>query len=184
MDAPKDFVSRLTKEFDGRLRIRWSKARGEWMIEQRIARATIPPFQVSEIDDRLIRYRDGYEYVMSIRPGTRMPCPKCGLTLNVPTMKIAEVVCDHCKFKERDGRYMASYWPLGESLLEHLRKYDPYRDGYRRLLADMARGDERDAINEKSMKATAEDISRDEWMNIMQIPRVGYTTSKTFKGDS
>lgn len=146
--VPSGFAARFLAEFPD-YRIRWSLRRAAWQIEQRCGRGALPPFRIAEEDDTLIRARDGYWLVMEIQAGDRMPCKglvdahtnqRCGLTLSVPTRKTAEVVCQACKRKGRDGRQMACYWPLDECLLEYLRLGDPLRGGTSRLkrLSDQA----------------------------------------------
>lgn len=137
MTAPRWFLDALDRDFGGRLRLRWSPSRGEWHIEQRTGRGKILPRYVSERDDELIRARDGYDFVMAIRPGDRMPCPVDGATMKVPVMEFREALCPTCRRAGRDGRFRASFWPLSESLLTHLRRIDPERDGLQRMLREL-----------------------------------------------
>jgi hypothetical protein len=182
MNIPIDFARRLQDEFNGRLRVRWSVARQEWHIEQRVGRAALPPFRISEIDDRLIRYRDGYAFVMAIRPGDRMPCPTCHLTVKVPVLKTGEAVCSHCQFKGRDGRYKAAYFPLNDILLEHLRKIDPERGGIERVTAEADQAlVQRERSIERNTKNQIEAGIKEDIRRVLQIPQVGYT-GKEFTG--
>src|SRR5574343_1629107 len=113
--APSAFTARLEREFGGRLRIRWSTQRGEWHIEQKVARAHLPQYYLYENDDAGIRQRDGYDYLLAIREGDRMPCPRCGHTVKVPVMVTGEARCDRC-----GKRYGAAYFPLeGDALIQY-----------------------------------------------------------------
>lgn len=177
MRAPEDFQRRLEREFGGRLRIRWSVKRGEFHIEQKVGRASLPPTFVSEADDETIRAKDGYGFVMAIRPGTRMPCPGCSTTLDVPAMRTGEVRCTFCRVKGLDGRYAAAYFPLeGDALIQHLRRIDPLNTWRDALAA------EADAINRRITASKDRDLSNyneavaKDWFNrLVGIPQVGYT---------
>lgn len=168
-----EFNAALEREFQGRLRARWSAQSREYHIEQKVGRGLFAPPRRNEDTegDRWIRARDGYELVMRIRLGDRMPCPKCGLTLKVPVLQIRETVCGHCQSKKRDGRMFAAYFPLGRLLIEHLYTIDPHRDAHKRQLA------EADANNAKLQEGDdgglLYDVLHDELMT--QIPKVGYT---------
>lgn len=182
MQIPESFSERLEREFDGRLRIRWSKAGGEFHIEQKVGRAALPPTYVSEYDDDLIRARDGYMYVMTVRPGDRMRCPDCNSTLKVPIMRTAETICGYCKMKGRDGRHVAAYYPLGDTLIDHLKKIDPMR----RFRQDLAKAADRknEAIMESRKRETSNQIeasTKDHWTKLVGIQSVGYS-GKVFEG--
>lgn len=184
MQPPSSFVQRLTKEFGGRLRIRWSKRLNEFQVEQRVGRATTPPIFVSEFRDDYIRAKDGYAYVLSVRPGDRMPCPTCGLELKVPAFQTTEVNCPRCSAKRnRPTGYTASYFPLGESLIDYLKSIDPERDGYKRRLRDMDNNNFKlEAIKEKDLASQRADILTDGLYYSPDFPKIGYTTSKVFEG--
>jgi len=183
MDVPVAFQRRLESEFNGRLRARWSRARGEFHIEQQVGRAVLAPTYVSDWDDDTIRARDGYGFVMAIRPGTRMPCPECGITLDVPVMHSAEVKCPFCRTKGKDGRYPAAYYPLeGDALIQHLRRIDPLNT-WRATIAKDA-----DAANKRRLKGmeravdnNTEAVLKDWYKRLNQIPQAGYT-GREFKG--
>ena len=187
--VPDEFADRLSRDFQGRLRTRWSKAKAEWHIEERVGRGCVAPTRHRdphdrsrwlpvEVDDAFIRARDGYAYVMSIRPGDRMPCPTCGLTLKVPVLHTGETICANCVKKGRDGHWKAAYYPLGEGLLEHLRKIDPESDGVRRaaLDADLA-NQQREAGLERSADGALHDGLMD--VAIDQLPTFGYSSQTT-----
>lgn len=127
-------------------------------------------------DDSLIRARDGYWFVIAIRPGTLVTCPHCYRDIRITAMVFEEAACAHCKSAGRDGRIHAVYFPLGESLLEHLRKIDPERDGIQRITA------EADAANDALLKARErhtsnhiEAATKDAITSILDIKSVGYT---------
>lgn len=179
---PSGFTAQLQREFGGRLRIRWSDKRGEWHIEQRVGRAVVPPRFVSDYDDDSIRARDGYAFVMAIRPGDRMPCPGCGFTVKVPVMHSGEVRCDYCRSRERDGRYAAAYFPLGTALIQHLRRIDPLL-GWNKNLA--AEADARNVAVLRDKEKAVEDAiyggTSENWKRIAGIPQVGYTGRERYQ---
>lgn len=178
MTPPKEFVEGLRRDFGDNLRIRWSVSRGEWQIEQKFRRGGAIGKRVREIDDNLIRVRDGYAFVLAVRPGDRMACTKCAREIRVPVMEFREAVCKTCGAKIR-----ASYWPLGESLLQHLRYSDPNRDGHKRMLRDLEAAEQAKARQERRQQSNlAEDIAKEDFTQFFDIPSVGYT-GKEFKGD-
>jgi hypothetical protein len=134
-------------------------------------------FRVDSYDDPAIRARDGYAFIMAVRQGDRMPCPKCGYTIRVPKFEMAETSCDYCKMLGRDGRYTACYFPLeGDSLIQHLSKLDPlktWRDGLAQRAdahnAQLLASRERDCLN-KLEAATKENFNQ-----LVGIQSVGYT---------
>ena len=180
MEAPRDFVKRLSSEFPY-IRIRWSEKREAWQIEEQVGRGALPPIHIDPFDDNLIRAKDGYWFICEVRPGTKMPCPSCKATLAVPVLEFAEVRCEQCISKGKDGRYPAGYFPLGEMLLEHLRRTDPLRGAIQRLAA------EADKANQLILKQKArslhnlnEDIGKDSFNRMVGIPQFGYTGSSKF----
>jgi hypothetical protein len=180
--APKDFTRRLDEVFAGRLRIRWSLRNGEWHIEQKVGRAAHPPYRIAEEDDSLIRARDGYAFVMAIRPGDRMPCPIDGLTLKVPVLHTAEVRCDYCRMKGREGRFKAAYYPLGENLIDHLKRIDPERNGHRELVDASDHANKvMLAAKERELSNTIEASTKDHFTSLVGIQSCGYT-GKVFPG--
>jgi hypothetical protein len=183
MQAPADFVSRLDRIFEGRLRIRWSFQRHEWHIEYKVAPGQILNFPVQSNDDRAIRAKDGYAFILAIRNGDRMPCPKCGYEVKVPLFEIAEVVCEYCTLQGRDGRYPAAYFPLeGDRLITYLSRLDPTRT-WREGIAKLA-----DAANERILKQKERDFenhieaaTKENFTDLLNIQSVGYT-GKVFTG--
>jgi len=180
-EAPTEFTRRLNDLFGGRLRIRWSVKRGEWHIEQKVGRAAVPPTYVSEVDDDLVRAKDGYAYVMAIRPGDRMPCPECGLTVHVPVFEVSEATCDYCRFKGRYGRYAACHFPLSDMLLEHLKKISPERQNKKLLQMHDAKNAAILASRQREVFNDVEASTKENWNRLVGIPQVGYT-GKEFRG--
>jgi hypothetical protein len=183
MQAPQSFLNRLRDEFGGRLRLRWAPTQGEWHLEQRVGRGIfdpplpshrVAPHQRAIQFEKRERARDGFSFVMAVRPGDRMPCPACGSTLKVPVMEMRETICTACAAKGRDSHVMAAFYPLGEVLLDHLRKIDPERDGVRRQARDIdLANDARQASLARAADGALHDGLIDAAME--QFPRVGYT---------
>jgi hypothetical protein len=172
--APDWFVEKLRLEFDGRFRIRWSLARKEWVIENKVDRAKVVPKYVRDIDDELIRARDGYEFVLSVRPGDRMPCrsTKCMATVPVPVFKFAEVRCQSC----RTVHDATGYFPLNDMLLEWLRRIDPDRGGIKRVMQSVdEKMRQRDLARERELSNYNEAVGKDYFNRIVGIQQVGYT---------
>lgn len=171
--APQEFVDRLTAAFDGRLRIRWSHTAQEFQIEQRVARGMIN-FPPTGNDDETIRLRDGYFYVMSVRNGDRMPCPKCAATLKVPLRQIRELSCGYCKTRGVEHRVSAGYFPLDDSLIKYLQEIDPLRGASKELRNKI------DAHNEHFTNAQRQKVlddayaaGADDFARIAGIPTFG-----------
>lgn len=126
---PTWFEEALEREFQGRLRLRWSKRRKEWHLEERVGRGIFaPPRRVEPDDDRVIRARDGYSFIAAIQPKDTRGCPECHLPIRVPHLKFKEVRCEYCGFRGLSGRLVLAYFPFSHALLEHIRKHDPLRD--------------------------------------------------------
>lgn len=62
-----------------------------------------------------------------------MPCPICGMDVEVPQLETRESTCTYCRVAGRDGRYKAAYYPLNHILIDHLKDIDPERDGPHRV---------------------------------------------------
>jgi hypothetical protein len=170
--APSAFTRRLQKEFGGRLRIRWSSERGEWHVEQRVSRAHLPQHRINDNDDAGIRQRDGYDYLLAIREGDRMPCPRCGGTTRVPVMATGEARCPSC-----DTRYAAAYFPLeGDALIQYLRRLDPTLGWHREIVKNIEAANA--AVPRRQQRALDNALEtgvKDRWKDIAEIPHVGYT---------
>jgi len=175
VEAPQEFVERLRAAFEGRLRIRWSASAREFQIEQRVARGLIN-FPAVLSDDEQIRLRDGYFYVMSIRAGDRMPCPRCEAILSVPVREVKELSCTRCRTNGLEHRVAAGFFPLDDTLITYLKAIDPLRGASRELRAKVDAhnaaftAQQRQAVLDKTYAAGADDFNR-----IAGIPNVGYT---------
>lgn len=174
--APAQFQKQLADRFGGRLRIRWSPRRGEWHIEQKSARAKVVAV-FDEGNDRHIRSRDGYAFVMALRPGPHVDCPTCGRLLKAPIRATAEVICPACQATgNKDARVMASYYPLDDSLLEYLHFISPECDGAKRAARDQDRSLElREQTLERDTQNTTHAGLKEDWKHMVGIQSVGYT---------
>lgn len=172
--APQEFVDRLTTAFEGRLRIRWSNAANEFQIEQRVARPLIN-FPAAMTDDEAIRLKDGYFYVMSIRNGDRMPCPRCSFELKVPIRETRELSCPRCQAKGLEHRVAAGFFPLDDTLIAHLQSIDPMRGVSRELRNKIDAHNtehtnkQRQGVLDKAWAAGADDFNK-----IAGIPQFGH----------
>lgn len=175
-------MEQLERVFGGRLRIRWSPRLREFHIEQKVGRMALAPIRVDEGDDDMVRARDGYWFVMSIRQGDRMPCPDCGFELKVPVMDTADIRCEYCALRGRTTRVVAGFWPLNERLIEHLRRIDPLR-GEQTELAEAADRHNRLLVASKEAELSDTVISSgsEQYNRLVGIPQVGYT-GKEFRG--
>lgn len=173
--VPADFAARLDRAFQGRLRVRWSNAKQEFHVEQRVSRA-LADFPVVPSDDHSIRLRDGYLYLLSIRPGTRMPCPKCGLTLAVPVREFQNISCQMCKLNGYEHRVSAGYFPLDDTLIDYLAQLDPERgmSQTRRRAVDAHNATLLARQRQQVLDASL-DVMNDDFRRIAGIPSVGYT---------
>jgi len=166
---PKAFEQQLQRAFDGRLRIRWSIGKKQWQIEQKYQRMHVGR-RIDPRDDQAIRAAEGYTLVAQIAPGDRMKCPRCARIIKLPVMKFAETKC------ECGTTVQASYWRLSESLLEYLRKYDPYRGGIQRLEQELLQAEEqKEKLERRTEQNLAEDVAKDTLTQWFGIQSVGYT---------
>ena len=179
---PSDFRARLHREFDGRLRVRWSDRQQEYQVEQKVSRPMGGNVDARSGSDEHVRLRDGYHYILSVQPGTRMGCPKCRTTLKVPAFEIRQVSCPLCKVSGREHRVAGGYFPLNDQLIDYLKQLDPNRDGVQRSRSRV------DANNLKLVQQqqrqvlnATTDAASDDFNRIAGIPSVGYT-GKIFQG--
>lgn len=170
MEVPVQFQNRLSRDFGGRLRIRWSDATSQFQLEEKVGRAAMPASPKSP-DDNKIRATEGFSLVLTVAPGDREGCRKCGSTIKLPTFDFAETRCPQCRTLTR-----SCYWPLTDMLIEHLRKIDPMRDGPSRLKeeADLHTHQAAQARQKQASNAI-KDITLDSFNEIAQIPTFGYT---------
>jgi hypothetical protein len=156
--------------FGGRLRIRFSSQLNAWQVEQKVGRADGMPDRVVD-DDEKVRARDGYHFILTITTGTQFPCEKCHTTLHRPAFRSGYVTCPHC------GRpHVVGYFPLSDSLIDHLKSLDPERRSLRDLARDI---DQRNRDGEsRIIQAKANQVVSgfdDDYRRIFQIPMTGYT---------
>lgn len=169
---PSSFSRRLTREFDGRLRIRWSDKKREWHIEQRIKHREIPTERVSEYNDDAIRARDGYAFLMSVRDGSRMACPRCGATVRVYLLATGETTCDRCALK-----IAAAFFPLeGDALIQYLRRLDPTL-GWNRNILESTNKVHQDSLKSKirAVSNAVEAGTKENWNRLVGISQFGYS---------
>lgn len=185
MHIPDVFKERLERAFDGRLRIRWSVKAREFRIEQQVGRAVVPPVRIEEDRDDLICARDGFDYVLSVRSGDRMPCPECEWTeLKVPVRGFVDIRCPYCASKGRQGRTVAGFWPLDDTLITHLQMIDPLRGASKELAAAADRRNEaRLAQAERDFSNTIYAQGADHYNEMVGIPQFGYSTAKGWPSD-
>lgn len=178
MHVPDWFHRQLAAEFDGRLRIRWSPRRLAYLVEAKHARATQANAPVDPLDDEGIRRKDGYYLVMEVAPGDRLPCPRCRATVKIPILRQAEAKCPSCQ-----KTWRASYWPLSESLLTHLRWSDPDRGGVDRVFTQTDADSERLVqARRRRLRNATEDVWKDAFPQVFDIPSVGYTGRERMLG--
>jgi hypothetical protein len=170
VDNPQDFQDKLHNAFDGRLRLRWSNQRGEYQIEQRVARGIVN-FPAPDDQDEQIRLKDGYFYVMSIRNGDRMPCPKCHHTLKVPIREVRELKCGACEARGQDYRVIAGYYPLDDQLLNYLKMIDPLRGASKEMRARIDKHNAEFTDKQRDKVLTQlRDAAEDDFTRIAGIP--------------
>jgi hypothetical protein len=160
--------------FRDRLRLRWSVRYAAWFIEEKVGRAALKPLRIKDWDDSLICARDGYRPVMMIQPGSRMACWNCHLPIPVPICETAEARCAYCISRNIEARYMTSYYPLGEVLIDHLRKIDPEAQaGLRdRIASEEAREERERRWVEESASLESKEQLKDAFLD--QLPTAGF----------
>jgi hypothetical protein len=183
MYSVPEFNERLQEVFGERLRLRWSEARGEYHLEERVGRAALTTLanlacvnreQFRKRYDERVRADQGYALVMVIAPGSQVGCPECAKPLMVSPLETREVMCTYCEEKGRKVSIISAYFPIGEVLIDHLRRIDPLSDGHRRRIAEQDKAEQWSKfVEEKDDDAYLHDILFDE--AIRQIPKVGYT---------
>lgn len=175
--VPQYFQDRLTSVFGEEYRLRWSIREGAWHLEQFLGQRALRWNKHRPLDvwhDELVRARDGYTLAMSIRPGTSMPCPRCGLTLAVPVREVREVRCVHCIRNGFDGKYKACFFPLEEGLIDYIKARTPSYSG-RTAVEAVAEADRanayKDYVNERQVDH-GRDALKDAFLD--QFPVAGF----------
>jgi hypothetical protein len=183
--VPEEFAERLHQEFDGRLRIRWSRPEQAFVVEQRIARRLADSFPVLDDQDDLLRLRDGYIKVMSVNTGTRVPCPRkgCLVEFKLPTpFETWLMECPACKAAGYSHQHGMGFFELNDRLLEHLRALDPTKGASRRLRDKVDAANRRVHLGHDRLSDNlVEDVVSDNFIQIAGIPMTGYT-GKEFTG--
>jgi hypothetical protein len=139
--SPDHFNACLRDIFGDQLRLRRSEVRDTtFFLEERTGRGTFTgiadlkdksSLQAKWRADERIRARDGYSKVMEVQVGSRSACTRCGTPYVCPQFHTAEVRCTGCA----DQIYTA-FFPLGELLLDYLKKIDPTRANQLRRVRD------------------------------------------------
>jgi hypothetical protein len=177
---PQEFKDRFQDRFQDRFRIRWSHEWDEWQLEQKVRRGVAgQPVDQNRYKDDVIRYRDGFVWVMSFKNGTQFPCPKCHLTLKAPTRKTEMIQCRYCQLSGNDSRWIASFWPMDDALIEHIERMEKEIDQRSHQLHSAHA-----ALEKQQMRQVLDptlDGFQDRFEQGMGIQSVGYT-GKVFTG--
>jgi hypothetical protein len=172
---PEEFVEKLQREFPG-YRVRWSLKNCRWQLEMPVGRGALPgTYPEDKFDDGTVRAADGYWLILEVSPRPYTKCPECGFHFDLPELRIKEASCEYCCSRGLDAKWMLGYFPLGEALLNQLRKTDPKRDGIRKLAA---RVDAKNKARLDAIKRNADDqmeySMREHRNEIFEIPQSGY----------
>jgi len=185
MEYPsEEFVERLEREFSQKYRVRWSDARQEWHLEQRVRRAIAEGFV--EVDprnreqwrlkhDAYIRARDGYVLVMQIKPGTRTHCTYCDQQMSVPLFHHATIKCEFCASRGRAVYQIAGFFPLGDTLIDYMKHIDGTTGGQQRVSDAVNRSNDllmRDL--QANLRRPIEAATRERANRILGFPQFGY----------
>lgn len=171
MTIPGWFEEELHRESDGRYRVRWSPKRSRFQVEEKVARKVLPRRPIESIDDDAIRATDGYALVMEVCPGDRTQCPRCGRSTHVTKLRVATSRCEWCQ-KE----FRAFFWPLSDSLLQHLRYINPDRGGWERVMPQVDQSESRrEAAMRRARHNATEAIWKEDFNRAFDIQSVGYT---------
>lgn len=172
--VPESFSRALNRQFDGRFRVRFSVKRQTFQIEEKCDVARLAPIEIDAADDHLIRAVDGYSFFAEVTPGTTCLCNRCGQDTYAVSKEFRSTVCPRCTKKS-----IRCYWPLDDSLLEHLRSTDPRRGAYERLAAGRDYNKKLTNARIESQFREARAVAVDDAR--VDIPKVGYT-GKVFTG--
>jgi hypothetical protein len=72
-----------------------------------------------------------------------MDCPRCRTEMKVPYMETHFVHCPLCKLRGFTNAWAVVHFPLGDSLIDYLKKIDPENPISERLAADLDRQNEK-----------------------------------------
>lgn len=176
---PKSFLEGLERDFRGDIRVRWSPVRNRWQVERRgrnVSSSTDPKDRF----DTWVRSATGYYRVLETSPGSLVECSYCSKDYSQPFMTLQAAKCPRCGKQE-----LVMNWPLGDALLEHLRKTDPERDGLARMWADLEKSEAREVDSrERAQRATGEAIWKEEFTRLFDIQSRGYEGPARFWVDA
>jgi hypothetical protein len=189
---PEEFVERLEREFGQKYRIRWSPTKNEWHLEQKVRRGLAEGFMdVNSFkneknrrngQDDLIRLRDGYVLTMAIKPGTFTHCGECNTKFDVPAFDTKAVSCPFCMARGRHRYQVAGYFPLSDSLIDHLRKIDADRGGVERTSREVTHQNELlELSNYMDLRRRTDAGTRERFNRIAGILQTGYTGTDKYR---
>jgi hypothetical protein len=172
--TPTEFQKALDREFRGTMRLRWSHARRAWLLEAKAGRGVYDVAVATEgsrLEDESIQLRDGYRLFVELREVPKMPCQGCKVGLKLSPFETIQATCPKCKYV-----HVVACFPLGDSLLDHLRKLNPhgtYRENLKR---------EADRFNELKTQTAHRDAgnvvdasTREIYNDLVGIPSFGYS---------
>lgn len=181
MQTVQEFNERLAEVFGHRLRLRPSLTRETTLLmEERVGRrrtlssaiADLPNksiWQARKRADDLTRAADGFSPVFELQVGSRSACVVCNREYHVPVMKFVELKCPRCS-----NSFITGFFPLGESLIDHLKMSDPTRvDQLRRVRAETSRAEWLKTSADTSFKNEVGESFRDSLID--QIPSFAFT---------
>lgn len=186
MYIPESFQEDLEREFQGRLRARWSGKKQCVVIEQRVARnvvGSLPRELFKKNDETRQSLAEGYKQVMDVAVSEQMKCPECTTTLSVPNRTTAQITCMGCRVKGRTKKYIVGYYPLDTNLINHLKSIDPLRNLEKDTAAELNAYNEKIAeAQQKQLSEEAEAYTSDNLNRLMQIPSFSYSGNKIKQG--
>lgn len=169
--VPEWFEEALESEGGGRWRLRWSRKRECFQLEEKAGRGREPDRPLSSLDDEAIRRKDGYDLKAEIAPGTQVRCERCARWTPATVGKMKTTRCIHCRREMK-----ISYWPLGWGLLEHIRKIDIHRGGVERVEAEQDREEAARVRGlQRQLHNNTEAIWKEDFNYAFDIQSVGYT---------
>jgi hypothetical protein len=168
-----EFQAALDREFHGEMRIRWSDAREAYLLETRAGRGVWDAdvsTQPYRRQDEAIALRDGYRFFMELRLGTATPCRGCGAGLKIPAFEPVQAACPRCRYIQA-----VAYFPLGDTLLDHLRKLNPKGTYHQNVVRELDRANaDRDAALQRDAANVVESTTLDLYNEMVGIPAFGY----------
>lgn len=174
---PDSAERRLQDEFHGRVRIRWSRQRRCFMVEQREAESLEPgSVDLNHDNDEQVRARDGFSLMYEVWPGSKAPCPHCGLPVALIPGRIRRYTCEGCKAMGKSSNHVdiASFYPDSEALLQELRKVDYIGhnalDPRERVRRMHAHNTWRAESNEARIRDDRNAYTREEWRRLVGNP--------------